>query len=142
MAHSGDVLDRVYARTRGRCHICRASMVRKNYGRSGHRGAWEVDHSRPRTRGGSDHLNNLYPACISCNRTKGASSSRTARRMHGHSRSPMSERQAARARANAAFGWGGAAFVAGRILGLTPVGLLLTTAFTALLAHSEDPDTQ
>jgi 5-methylcytosine-specific restriction endonuclease McrA len=41
-----------------------------NYGKLGERGAWEVDHSIPVSRGGSDHMNNLFASCISCNREK------------------------------------------------------------------------
>jgi hypothetical protein len=29
-----------------------------------------VDHVKPQTRGGSDEIQNLVPACFSCNRTK------------------------------------------------------------------------
>lgn len=32
----------------------------------------EIDHSRPKARGGSDHMNNLMPSCQSCNREKGS----------------------------------------------------------------------
>jgi 5-methylcytosine-specific restriction endonuclease McrA len=39
-------------------------------------GAWEVDHIRPRSRGGTDYLRNLVPACIECNRSKGDLNSR------------------------------------------------------------------
>jgi 5-methylcytosine-specific restriction endonuclease McrA len=47
-----------------------------NYGKRGARAAWEVDHSRAKANGGTDHLNNLMPACIPCNREKGTLTSR------------------------------------------------------------------
>ena len=66
-------LNAIYDRSRGYCHICGKKLAFINYGNFGKRGAWEVDHSKPRVKGGTDHPNNLYPACISCNRSKGSS---------------------------------------------------------------------
>jgi len=37
----------------------------------GEKGAWEVDHSKPLSRGGTDYLRNLVPSCIECNCSKG-----------------------------------------------------------------------
>ena len=68
-------------------------MYFSNYGLLDARGGWEVDHSRPRAAGGSDHGNNLYGAHISCNRSKGAVSSRAARTRHGTPRTPKSRGQ-------------------------------------------------
>ena len=50
----------------------------------------EVDHSNPRIKGGTDRLSNLYPACVSCNRSKGAASTRYARASSGLVRAPLS----------------------------------------------------
>ena len=97
MSAYDDRLNEIYDSTAGRCHICRKKLSLRNYGLLGRRGAWEVDHSNPRARGGSDRLNNLRPACISCNRSKQHRTTRTARAWHGHSRAPRSreaERQA------------------------------------------------
>jgi len=41
-----------------------------NYGMPREKGAWEIDHSNPVSRGGTNYLRNLVPACISCNRSK------------------------------------------------------------------------
>ncbi len=90
MAFDDDTLERIYERTDGRCHICRKKLAFSNYGRHGRRGAWEVDHSKARNRGGSDHGNNLFAACTSCNRSKGDSGTRSARAMHGHRTAPLS----------------------------------------------------
>ncbi len=73
----------VYARTSGYCHICYRKLALDNYGKRGERGAWHVDHSNPRAKGGTDRLNNLYPACIDCNIDKGARTTRAARGSHG-----------------------------------------------------------
>lgn len=69
----------IYDRTGGYCHICGGKMSFTNYGRQGERGAWEVEHSNPRSKDGSDRLSNLYAAHITCNRAKGTRSTRSAR---------------------------------------------------------------
>lgn len=40
--------------------------------------------------GGTDRLNNLYPACIDCNLDKGTRTTRTARGWHGRRKAPLS----------------------------------------------------
>lgn len=61
-------------------------MSRRSYGRP--RG-WQVEHSVPRARGGTNRLNNLYGAHARCNQQKGTRSSRAARAQHGYIRAPM-----------------------------------------------------
>lgn len=63
-------LRRIYDKTDGNCHLCGGSLAFSNYGNLGSRGAWEVDHSIPKAKGGTDNLNNLFPAHTSCNRVK------------------------------------------------------------------------
>jgi CRISPR/Cas system Type II protein with McrA/HNH and RuvC-like nuclease domain len=41
-----------------------------SYGKSTQMG-WEIDHSKPQSKGGTDHLNNLQPMKTSANRSKG-----------------------------------------------------------------------
>lgn len=91
MTFNQETLNHVYDRTDGHCHICRKKLVRKNYGVLGSRGAWEAEHSKPRAQGGSNHGNNLYAACISCNRSKGKSSTRSARSKNGFKAAPYSQ---------------------------------------------------
>ena len=74
--YSDEQLERIYDKTGGCCYHCGKKLAWKNYGSRGSRGAWEVDHSRPSSRGGTDHLNNLVPSCIPCNRSKGDMTSR------------------------------------------------------------------
>ena len=60
-----------------------------------HGGAWEVEHSRPRCEYGSEGLCNLYAAHISCNRSKQARSTRSARAQYGRTRAPLSVKRRA-----------------------------------------------
>ncbi|MEI8043966.1 MAG: hypothetical protein WCL11_21325 [Verrucomicrobiota bacterium] len=92
-------LTRIFNRTSGYCHICHKKLCRCNYGQLGKRGAWEVEHSVPQCKGGSHHGNNLYAACIKCNRDKGKLTTRTVRGWNGLTKAPMSvkRREAARA---------------------------------------------
>jgi 5-methylcytosine-specific restriction endonuclease McrA len=62
----------IFNKTGGYCVRCKKQIVLDNYGKMGERGAWEVDHHYPKARGGSDYFHNLWPTCISCNRSKGA----------------------------------------------------------------------
>jgi 5-methylcytosine-specific restriction endonuclease McrA len=91
MKYDDKTLDRIYHRNDGQCHICRKQLNYKNYGSFGEEGAWEVEHSRPRSKGGTNHLNNLYAACISCNRSKGNATTASAREQNGYRCAPLSK---------------------------------------------------
>ncbi len=71
MTFSSEQQNDVFDKTSGNCAYCEKQLAWSNYGREGSRGAWEVDHRIPLSRGGTDHLNNLSAACIDCNRAKG-----------------------------------------------------------------------
>jgi hypothetical protein len=138
MAFSPEEISSIYDRTSGYCHLCRKKVAFKNYGALGARGAWEVEHSVPKVKGGTDHLNNLYPACISCNRSKGATSTRAARGGNGLSRAPLSvERRKSAKERNALIG-GATGGAIGALFG--PIGAILGAAFGAGLAHKKNPD--
>lgn len=128
----------IFARTDGQCHICRKKLARKNYGQSGTRGAWEVEHSNAKVNGGTDRLNNLYPACISCNRSKGKQSTRIARGQHGNRAAPYSADQ----KKTNAFGWGAGGALAGHILlsPLGPAGIFLGCIIGAVVGESIEPE--
>ena len=65
-------LNDIFDETDGICYLCGKKLAWKNYGDPGERGAWEVEHMRPLSRGGSNSVKrNLLPACIPCNRKKG-----------------------------------------------------------------------
>lgn len=58
-------LKQIYSKTDGYCHLCHRKLILKNYAKGGIKGGWHIEHSRPKANGGTDHLNNLYAACIS-----------------------------------------------------------------------------
>jgi hypothetical protein len=87
---SDETLNEVFDKTDGRCHLCRKQISFSNYGIYGTRGAWHIEHSIPRAKGGTDHFNNLLPACISCNLEKGTTSTKTVRSWNGFISAPLS----------------------------------------------------
>src|SRR5438067_13481337 len=89
--YESELLKKVFERTDGNCHICGRKLCFGNYADPARRGAWEVEHSNPRCKGGSDRLCNLYAAHITCNRQKSAFTTRTARRWNDRTRAPLSK---------------------------------------------------
>jgi CRISPR/Cas system Type II protein with McrA/HNH and RuvC-like nuclease domain len=71
MGYSTETLNYVYDKNGGYCAYCNKKLAFTNYGKMHERSAWEVDHSVPKSRGGTGYLRNLVPACIDCNRRKG-----------------------------------------------------------------------
>ena len=132
-------LDGIFRRTSGLCHICHKKLCRKNYGSFGSRGAWEVEHSVPQCGGGTHRSNNLYAACISCNRSKGKITTRTVRRWNGQTRAPMSSERRKSARDEntfvaAAFGGLAGFAIAG------PVGAIIGAVGGGKFGNSLNPD--
>jgi len=70
MGYTEEELNDIYDKNDGYCWHCGKKLSFHNYGNPGRKGAWEVDHSVPISRGGTDYLQNLVPACIYCNRSK------------------------------------------------------------------------
>lgn len=68
--YSEERLTQIYDYGGGECACCGKELTYSNYAKFGRRGAWEVDHRRPISRGGSENLRNLQPMCIPCNRMK------------------------------------------------------------------------
>lgn len=93
MAKDTERLRRIYIKTDGYCHICHKKLSFKNHGVHGAHGAWHIEHSKPKAKGGTNHLNNLLPACIGCNLDKGTSSSISARKKNGVTRAPLSKKR-------------------------------------------------
>jgi len=132
-------LRKIYDRTTGKCHLCGKKLAFSNYGEHGARGAWEVEHSIPRAKGGSDHGNNLYAAHITCNRSKQDISTRTARAYHGRTRAPLSVAKRKEAKTgNTVVGAGIGAVVGGVIAG--PPGAWIGGGIGALLGNSKQLD--
>lgn len=140
MLWTDEQLDRIFQRTRGRCHLCWKALTQTNYGRLKRRGAWEVDHSRPRARGGTDHRNNLFAACISCNRSKRHGANATIRSRYGRTRAPMSPTEYEAAKRGAAASWSIASIVAACALGMTGGGAVLVATLVGLLVYGDDPE--
>lgn len=131
-------LSTLYDRTSGYCHICGKKLAYHNHGRFGARGAWEVEHSNPRAKGGTDRLSNLFPACIECNGLKGTMTTRAVRAWYGRKRAPLSREKREEARKkNALLGMilGG---VFGSIWG--PMTLLVGVAVGGHLGSKRNPD--
>lgn len=127
MSYSEDELDRIFASTDGRCQLCWSDLVRAEYGSQ-----WEVDHSNPRARGGTDMERNLMPSCVSCNRSKQDRSNDVVRRENGHTRAPRSKQERnSRSTAGALLcALVGAAF--------GPAGVILGAVTGVVLGHSDD----
>lgn len=83
MQYSEEELAYIYQKTNGYCYHCGRKIAWINYAQLGARGAWEVDHSNPKSKGGTNYFRNLVPSCISCNRSKGNAHSGTYRRRIG-----------------------------------------------------------
>lgn len=129
----------IYRRTCGYCHLCHAKLSLKYYGQPGKRGAWQVEHSVPRSKGGTNHLNNLFAACIGCNIDKSNWTTRTARGWNGKSRAPLTP--AKRKQAKFENGFTGA--IAGGIAGVAiagPFGAIVGAVTGACVGSSANPD--
>jgi len=133
-------LSKIYEKTDGKCHICGKKLCFSNYGSQGKRGNWEVEHSIPRAEGGTDHLNNLYPACISCNRSKGRGSSRSARAKNGMARAPYSahKKESIKQRNTVGGGLLGLGLMA--LITTSPVGIAIGTLAGGILGNTMNPD--
>jgi hypothetical protein len=99
MAFSDDKLNRIYDRTDGCCHLCGKKHSFCNYNST-----WEVEHSIPKLNGGTNHSNNLYVGCISCNRSKQANSTRRIRNWNGLKKAPLSRKKKQEQRENKIIG--------------------------------------
>ena len=71
MYNEEELID-IYYKNDGYCWWCGMKLALSNYGFLGEKAAWEVDHSNPISRGGTDYFRNLVPSCIGCNRLKGS----------------------------------------------------------------------
>lgn len=140
MPFTKDELRKIYDRSSGMCHICGKNVAFTNYADAtpDARGAWEVEHSNPKAKGGTDRLNNLYPACIACNRSKGTQSTRTVRARNGKTRAPLSrEKREIAKRKNAiiyGLGAGCIAYI------LCPPAALLAGLVAMCIGYKKNPD--
>lgn len=70
MSFDDYTVNSVYEKNDSCCVYCEKKLSFVNYGKRGKRGSWHIDHSVSKANGGTDHLNNLVPACIGCNQDK------------------------------------------------------------------------
>jgi len=140
MAYSDEQLEKIFGRTDGKCHICAKKLTFSNYGQCEGRGKWEVEHSNARANGGTDHLNNLYAACISCNRSKGAGSTRAARAANGRTRAPYSAKRKAEVTQGNTIGGGLAGLALTALFTVNPVALTFGALVGGAIGNSIDPD--
>lgn len=141
MPYTKQELDAIYQQTSGYCHVCHKKLSRRNHGVRGERGAWHVDHSRPRSKGGTHHLNNLRAACIECNLDKSDKTTRTARKWNGKTRAPLNPEQRRQAKADNGAAGAIAGGLAGAMLG-GPVGAFLGAVTGACIGSSQNPDSK
>jgi hypothetical protein len=140
MRYDDERLSAIYDRTTGYCHICHKKLSFQNYGKHGRKGAWQVEHSHPRAKGGTSRANNLYPACIDCNLEKSTATTRTARGWHGTRKAPLSRDKRRKARTSNALVGGILGGLVGALAG--PWGMAAGAAIGAKLGHGADPDDQ
>lgn len=123
-SYADERLEKIFERTDGRCHICWGPLAFRNYGKLGERGAWEIEHSNPRCKGGSERLSNLYPAHTRCNREKGRMHTRTARGWNERTRAPLSQAKQREKRGENALTGAGIGALSGALVG-GPLGFVL-----------------
>lgn len=131
-------LNRIYDKTRGKCHLCHKQLAFRNYAVHGAKGAWEIEHSKPKSCGGTDHLNNLFAACISCNREKGNRSNRSVRSKNGVRRAPLSDHASMQARLDNTIAGVTTGAAIGYLLG--PGGAIVGAALGGLLGADKRVD--
>ena len=139
--YSREKLKAILEKTSGKCHLCPDPPMLKLewYGRSDLPGGWEVDHSKPRAKGGTDHLNNLWAAHITCNRQKRTKATVRVRGKNGLTRAPLSRKARAKEKRKQLLGGmiGGA--LTGAVIG-NPITAVLGALGLGLWAGSQDPD--
>lgn len=138
MSYDSTTLNRIYDRTSGYCHICGKKLSFTNYGKFGRKGAWEVEHSTPRAKGGTGHLNNLYAACIRCNREKQVVTTQTARCWHGRTKAPLSSARREEARGSNALAGAAAAGFLGLLAG--PGVAAICAVLGGVIGFQTNPD--
>lgn len=138
MPYTKEQLNCIFDKTSGYCHICRKKLSFKNYGRFGAKGAWEVEHSIPKARGGTNRLSNIYASCISCNREKRDGSTRVARKQRGFTKAPLSALKRKKSKLANAIAGGTAGALIGSILG--PLGTIVGAFIGGNAGHKQNPD--
>lgn len=138
MAKDLQRLKNIFQKTDGRCHICHGRLCFDNHGKNGAKGAWHIEHSIPRACGGTDHLNNLFAACIGCNLDKGINTSRTVRGYCGNTRAPYSRMKKQKLKDDNT----GTGILLGGLIGLIggPWGVVIGATLGGMLGSENSPN--
>lgn len=137
MAYSDEELTAIFERTDGKCHICGTRLAFRNYNNpEGTWGVWEVEHSNPKAKGGTNRRNNLYAAHVSCNRSKGKNSTRSARAKNGRTAAPLSAKRKQERKTDNAVLVGGLGLALGALGG--PITAIACATLGAALGYEQD----
>ena len=135
MSYSQQKLRKIFESTTGRCHLCHNPLQFEEYADE-----WEVDHSKAKANGGTDHGNNLYPACKSCNRARRDRPASKVRKENGITGIPLSRKQRRKEKKQNGLAYGGLGALVGGLLAGGPAGLVIGAAVGGSLGYSKDPD--
>ena len=67
MRYTFSKLRNIFGKTDGKCRCCGKRLVFENHSTSRDPNGWEVDHDIPKSRGGTNRVDNLWPMCVNCN---------------------------------------------------------------------------
>lgn len=130
-------LKAIYSKTDGYCHLCHKKLSFSNHGKLAAKGAWHVEHSIPKAKGGSDHINNLYPACIGCNMEKKTLHTKSIRKRNEVTRAPYNRARKQQIKEDNTIG----GMIGGGIIGSAfgPVGTFTGIILGGVLGDSISP---
>ncbi|TWJ04955.1 HNH endonuclease [Mucilaginibacter frigoritolerans] len=132
---TNDRLNLIYDKTHGYCHLCHKKLAFINYGIYGAKGAWHIEHSKAKANGGTDHLNNLYAACIACNLEKGVLHTMTIRRRNNVTSAPLNKVKKDKIRSNNSVGGGFIGFIISAALGGPPLAIAACALIGAKIGY-------
>ncbi|MFB6247409.1 MAG: HNH endonuclease [Salinibacter sp.] len=135
MSYSQQELQKIFQSTSGRCHLCHSPLQFGEYADE-----WEVDHSKAKANGGTDHGNNLYPACKSCNRARRDRPASKVREENGVTGIPLSRKQREKEKKQNGLAYGSLGALAGGLLAGGPAGLAIGAVVGGSFGFSRDPD--
>jgi 5-methylcytosine-specific restriction endonuclease McrA len=131
-------LNKIFEKTDGHCHLCHTKLVFKNYAQSAKIGKWEIEHSKPKAKGGTDHLNNLFPACVKCNNEKGVLATKTIRARKLVTRAPLSLKKKVKIKEANTLGGAIIGATSGALVG-GPIGVIIGSVLGGLIGNKTSP---
>ena len=70
LGFDNETINYVYEKTDGYCYYCSKRLSFKNYGEPGNHGAWEIDHSKPKSKAAPIIVGIWFPHVLSATGTK------------------------------------------------------------------------